>query len=187
MTTFDRSEVEAAFRKYWQLGAVGEDWDAWVDQCFTPDVTYVEHILGDRNGREEVRAWIKPTMEEYGSIYTAYEWHVVSDDGRVIAYMQNRRDHPDPSQPPIDFAGITVLQYAGDGMFSLEEDFWSLPEGVRTMEQYTEACKEHDPDFPSRRTRRSWGNGPDWTQGADTYDASRGARVARGEQVPPVS
>ena len=38
MTTFDRDEVEAAFRNYWELGAAGEDWDAWCDQCFTEDV-----------------------------------------------------------------------------------------------------------------------------------------------------
>ena len=97
MTTFDRDEVEAAFRKYWELGAVGEDWDAWCDECFTDDVTYIEHILGNKQGREAVRAWIKPTMEEYGAIYTAYEWHMVGADGRVVVYMQNRRDHPDAS------------------------------------------------------------------------------------------
>ena len=89
-------EVEAAFRNYWELGAVGEDWDAWCDQCFTEDVTYIEHILGIKHGREAVRAWIKPTMEDYGEIYTAYEWHMVGDDGRVVVYMQNRRDNPEP-------------------------------------------------------------------------------------------
>src|SRR5438105_1603534 len=49
--TFDRDELEAAFRTYWQLGAVGEDWDAWCDTCFTEDVTYVEHVLGNKQGR----------------------------------------------------------------------------------------------------------------------------------------
>jgi hypothetical protein len=29
-------------------------------------------------GREAVRTWIKPVMERYGEIYTAYEWHVVT-------------------------------------------------------------------------------------------------------------
>ena len=57
---FDLEEVEAAFRNYWQLGAAGEDWDTWCDQCFTAVVTYVEHILGNKVGREAVRAWIKP-------------------------------------------------------------------------------------------------------------------------------
>jgi hypothetical protein len=166
---YDVNEVEQAFRQYWQLGAVGENWDVWCDTCFTEDVTYVEHVLGNKLGREAVRAWIKPTMRDYGEMYTAYEWHMVEASGRVVVYMQNRRDNPDPSAPPIDFPGITVLQYAGTGMFSLEEDFWSLVEGTRTMKQYIQACKEFDPEAPAKRTRKNWGNGPDWTRGAATY------------------
>jgi hypothetical protein len=169
MTTLDREEVESAFRTYWQLGAVGESWDVWCDRCFTEDVTYIEHVLGTKNGREAVRAWIKPTMEDYGAIYTAYEWHMVGDEGRVVVMMQNRRDNPQPGAPSIDFPGITVLQYAGDGMFSLEEDFWSLPEGIRTMKQYDAACRDFDPEHPKKRTRLNWGNGPDWTRGAASY------------------
>jgi hypothetical protein len=172
--TFDRDEVEAAFRKYWELGAVGEDWDAWCDECFTADVTYIEHQLGNRNGREEVRAWIKPTMEEYGSIYTVYEWHIIEGD-RLVVSMQNRRDHPDAAQPPIDFRGITILEYAGDGKFSSEEDFWSIAEGVATMKQWIAATRDHA-DFLAQRTRRDWGSGPAWTIGAPTFAGSLGAR-----------
>ncbi len=173
---YDVEEVERAFRRYWALGAVGEDWDAWCDQCFTDDVNYVEHVMGTKHGREEVRAWIKPTMEQYGEIYTAYEWHMVGDDGRVVVYMQNRRDNPEAGAPPIDFAGMTVLQYAGGGKFSLEEDFWSLPEGMATMKQYAEACRLHDPDFAQQRTRRNWGDGPEWTRGAASFATGAAAR-----------
>jgi hypothetical protein len=173
---YAREEVEQAFRKYWALGAVGEDWDAWCDECFTDDVHYVEHILGTKEGREAVRQWIKPTMAEYGEIYTAYEWHMTGDDGRVVVYMQNRRDNPEPGGDPIDFPGITVLQYAGDRRFSLEEDFWSLTEATRTLKQYQQLCAEHDPDHPAKRTRGNWGRGPGWTRGADDYSGSLGAR-----------
>ena len=80
--------------------------------------------------------------------------------------MQNRRDNPEPGAPPIDFPGMTVLQYAGNGMFSLEEDFWSLTEGTRTMKQYVAAVREVRPRrIRQKRTRLNWGNGPDWTQG----------------------
>ncbi len=96
-------------------------------------------------------------MEEYGEIYTAYEWHMVDDDGRVVVYMQNRRDNPEPGAPPIDFPGMTVLQYAGDGMFSLEEDFWSLPEGIETAKRYAAACTQFDPDFPQPSARAATG------------------------------
>lgn len=177
MTEYDLDEVEQAFRAYWRAGAVEEDWDRWVE-CFTPDVVYVEHILGDKHGREEVRAWIKPIMAEFGELYTVYEWHVCDPSGRVVVYMQNRRDHPVVGEAPIDFPGITVLEYAGGGQFSREEDFWSLPAGQRTMGVYREACDRHDPEFPARRTRRDWGNGPDWARGAPRYAESPGAAAS---------
>ncbi len=115
-------------------------------------------------------------MEDYGEIYTVYEWHMIGDDGRVVVYMQNRRDNPEPGAPPIDFPGMTVLEYAGDGKFSLEEDFWSLTEGTETLKRFSAACKQFDPDFRAKRTRDNWGNGPEWTQGASTYAESRGAQ-----------
>jgi hypothetical protein len=37
------------------------------------------------------------------------------------------------------------------------------------MRQYAEACKQFDPDHAKKRTRRNWGNGPDWTRGAASY------------------
>ena len=146
-------------------GRDGEDWDAWSD-LFTEDVEYIEHILGSKHGREEVRNWIKPIMAEFGEMYTAYEWHMCEPSGRIVVYMQNRRDNPDPSAPPIDFPGMTVLQYAGDGKFSLEEDFWSLVEGQRTMKEYEEACaarprrpEEAHPSSLGERSRLDEGRG----------------------------
>ncbi|TMA35561.1 MAG: nuclear transport factor 2 family protein, partial [Deltaproteobacteria bacterium] len=91
---FSRDELEQAFRTYWRTGAVGEDWNAWAD-LFTEDCLYVEHMYGTMRGREAVRRWIVPIMEKYGEIYTGYEWHVVDPaSGRIILYVQNRRDHP---------------------------------------------------------------------------------------------
>ena len=177
MPEYDIAEVEDAFRTYWRTGAVDEDWDAWAD-LFTDDAEYREYFLGFMRGREEIRAWIKPIMAEYGELYTAYEWHMCEPSGRCVVDMQNRRDNPDPSAPPIDFPGMTVLQYAGGGKFSMEEDFWSVKGGMETVEQYATACQQHDPDHSKKRTRLHWGNGPEWTQGASSYDESAGARKA---------
>jgi hypothetical protein len=121
------------------------------------------------SGREEVRAWIKPIMEDFGELYTAYEWHQIGDDGRVIAYMQNRRDNPEVGEAPIDFPGVTILQYAGDGRFSLEEDFWAYPTAMDASKRYAEACAAHDPGHKTKRTRLDWGDGPDWTVGAASW------------------
>ncbi len=165
---FDGDELEAAFRLYWQTGAVGEDWDAWAD-LFTEDAQYVEHVLGNLHGREAIRNWIKPTMEQFCELYTAYEWHTVDpEQGRVIVYMQNRRDHPSGSGV-IDFPGITILDYAGKQQWKKEEDYWAVPTAHKATEEYSKARKELDPAHKQKRTRYDWGNGPEWTRGARTF------------------
>lgn len=174
MGKYSRAELERAFQLYWRTGAVGEDWDAWAD-LFTEDATYVEHVLGTMKGREAIRAWIKPIMEQFGELYTAYEWHTIDEDGgRAIVYMQNRRDHPS-GNGTIDFPGITILEYAGNNQWKLEEDYWAVARGQETIKEYEQACKEHDPDHKKKRTRLHWGNGPAWTQGARSY-AERAAK-----------
>ena len=168
MGRFSREEIEQAFQRYWSTGAVGEDWDGFAD-TFTEDVRYVEHVLGTMNGREAVRSWIKPIMEEFCELYTAYEWHVVDEEReRVIVYMQNRRDHPSGTGT-IDFPGVTILHYAGNGLFDLEEDYWAVPAGRATVAEYAEACEKYDPDHKSKRTRLDWGDGPAWTRGAKSF------------------
>jgi hypothetical protein len=174
MPQFSREEMEQAFRAYWQAGAVGENWDAWAD-LFTEDAEYVEHVLGNLKGREAIRAWIKPIMAQYGELYTAYEWHTVDpENGRVIVYMQNRRDHPSGSGV-IDFPGVTILQYAGNGKWKREEDFWAFSTATTATQAYADACEKFDPDHRRKQTRLHWGNGPAWTKGARSY-AERTAR-----------
>ena len=173
MATFDRDELESAFRTYWRTGAVGEDWDAWAN-LFTEDCTYFEHYYGSMKGREAVRAWIKPVMERYGEIYTAYEWHTIDvDRGRVIFYMQNRRDDPS-GQGTHDFPGVSLLEYAGNGKWKREEDFWAWKQREVAMKSYEDACRRIDPEHPKKKTRWHWGNGPAWTQGARSF-AERGS------------
>src|SRR5438067_1416081 len=110
-----------------------------------------------------------PTMQQYPELYTAYEWHTIdADAGRVIVYMQNRRDHPG-GQGTIDFPGVTILDYAGGGLWRREEDFWAVSTAYRTVEEYAEASKLHDPEHREKRTRLHWGNGPEWTQGGRSY------------------
>ena len=167
MAKYTREELEQVFQTYWRTGAVGEDWDAWAD-LFTTDCEYVEHVYGTMRGRETVRAWIKPIMERYGELYTAYEWHVVDPDrGRVVVAMQNRRDDPGGG-PPIDFPGVTILDYAGGGLWSREEDYWSTRGREAAMRAWEAAVRTH-PDAAARRTRRDWGNGPDWTRGGGSW------------------
>ena len=168
MARYGRDEIENAFRRYWQAGAVGERWDDWAD-LFTEDADYVEHVLGNLKGREAIRAWIKPIMEQFCELYTVYEWHSVDPElGRVVVYMQNRRDHPS-GKGVIDFPGITILDYEGNDRWKREEDFWAVPAAHQSVSDYSAACKQYDPDHQQKRTRFNWGDGPDWTRGARTW------------------
>ena len=166
---FRVEEVEEAFRVYWNTGMIREDWDAWSD-LFTEDVVYDERVLGTMRGRETVRAWIKPLMAQYGEIYGVYNWHLVdpSGNGRVVFHMENRRDHP-CGEGYLDFPGMTVLEYAGDGKWSREEDYWAEKLGVKQYLAYEAALKEHDPRHRERRTRLHWGDGPEWTKGPESF------------------
>jgi hypothetical protein len=174
MAGFRRGEIEEAFRHYWQTGAVNEDWDGFANN-FTEDVLYVEHVLGTMRGREQVRDWILPIMEEYGELYTAYEWHTIDENaGRAIVYMQNRRDHPS-GRGTIDFPGVTILEYAGNGLWRREEDYWAVPAATASTQAYAEACQRYDPDHKRKRTRLHWGSGPPWTRGAPSWFERPGA------------
>jgi hypothetical protein len=175
MGKFGKAELEAAFQNYWRTGAVNEDWDGFANN-FTQDALYIEHVLGTMHGREKVRSWIKPIMEEYCELYTAYEWHTIDEEaGRAIVYMQNRRDHPS-GVGTIDFPGITILEYGGDGLWKAEEDYWAVPASRRALKAYAEATQKHDPDHKQKRTRNDWGNGPAWTRGAKTWFERAGAK-----------
>jgi hypothetical protein len=131
----DEREVAEAFRACWTTGSLNEDWVRWPDHL-TEDVLYVERFFGTMRGRDAVRAWITSLMEQRSDVHAVLEWYLVKGH-RVVLSMQNRYYSPDPERPHIDFAGLTVLEYAGDGLFGYEEDYWDVPGATRAYEQFT--------------------------------------------------
>lgn len=160
MADHDRSEVEAAFKRYWQVGNIEERWSDWAD-CFTEDVVYVEHVFGTMHGREAVRGWITQLMRENLHVHGALEWYVIEGD-RVVYGMQNRYFNPKgPEHPDIEFPGMTQILYAGDGLFRLEEDYWDMVLAKRAYREFHELLAEHGDahlaDTDERRAaRRLW-------------------------------
>lgn len=159
---FDLDEVEREFRRYWRVGLVAEDWPAWC-QLFTEDVVYDERILGTLRGRAAVEAWIVPLMAKWPEIYGVYDWHVADPSGRVFFRMENRRDRPGGGAP-IDFPGVTILQYAGGGRWSHQEDYWATLAAKDTAIEYAKLMAAHDPGHRARATREDWGAGPAFTR-----------------------
>ena len=168
MGKFSKAEIEGAFQKYWRTGAVDEDWDGFANY-FTQDAA-----LHRARARNHGRPRDDPELDQadHGGVLRALHRLRVAHDrrggGRVVVYMQNRRDHPS-GVGTIDFPGITILEYAGDGLWKAEEDYWAVPASRRALKAYAEASQKLDPDHKQKHTRNDWGNGPAWTRGAKTW------------------
>lgn len=162
---FPKREIEEAFRHYWRLGGAGERWAEFA-QLYTPDATLIDRVInGVKQGREEIRAYLERVMlSEMPALYTIYDWHTI-EGNTVTNGMINRFDNPDPNGAPLDFHGVTVQIYAGDGLWSWQEDYYSWMGMMNVREEYARLCQIHDPDHPKRRTRNHWPAGPDWAVG----------------------
>ncbi len=133
------NEVEAAFHRHWTVGSLEERWTEWPD-CLTEDVHYVEHVLGVMRGREQVRSWITELMAVRVDVHAVLEWYLIKEH-RVVLSMQNRYYHPDPACAPLDFPGLTVLEYAGDGLFGYQEDYWDVGRAKAANAEFTTAVE----------------------------------------------
>src|SRR5262245_20880072 len=161
---FSRREIEDAFAHWWQVGNAGERWTDWT-HLYVPDVEYHDYFWGPLHGHAEVDVWINAVMKGVPEIYGVYEWHVVDGD-TVVFKVQNRRDNPDDEGPPyFDFPGLSVLRYAGDGLWVSEEDYWDRDGARRTSIEYSAACERAGVrDSLERMTRRHWPDRPEWAR-----------------------
>ncbi|WP_418002808.1 nuclear transport factor 2 family protein [Mycobacterium sp. PDNC021] len=130
MPKWNRDEIEAAFDHYRnttnECGSTG-DWNPFVD-LFTTDATYIDHVLGTHTGREAIRAFIVPTMAVFpAKLMTSFRlgWHVVDcERGWVVCAMYNQLTDPGDGTV-FEAPNWTVLHYAGDNLWSCEEDNYS--------------------------------------------------------------
>jgi hypothetical protein len=148
----------------WKVGCVEEDWVAWTN-LFLPDVYYVDHFWGPLHGRKEVGLWIDAVMKAVPEIYTVLDWYTIEDD-KVVFHCQNRRDNPDGEGPRyFDFPGLSVLWYAGDGLWAAEEDFWDRSGARHTTAEYQAACQRAGArTLEQRLLRRHWPEDPRWAR-----------------------
>lgn len=130
MSKFTRDELAAAFETFEQTvdrAAQTKDWDVWVEH-YTSDVDYIEHAAGTMKGREQVRAWIWKTMTVFpGSYMTAFPslWSVIDEPtGRIICELDNPMVDPGDGTI-ISATNISIITYAGDGLWSRQEDIYN--------------------------------------------------------------
>ena len=156
---YSRDEIEAAFNRYRNAAdAAGRsgDWRPWVE-CFTPDLHYVEHHYGDFHGREALLAWITETMSQWPFTHMTlfpWDWYTIdADQGWVVGQVENRFD--DPGDGRVYQAGNwTRLVYAGDGLFSSEEDVYNPADFQPVVEGWLAAWNAHHEGPPSSPRRQ---------------------------------
>jgi hypothetical protein len=162
VSQFSRDEVEQAFRHYFRTGQLEEDWVAW-SQLFTDDAVYFDHYYGRFRGPREIEQFLEFTMGFSSHVYNPLVWYNI-DGAQVVYKVMNRADNPRPGGPPIEFPSLQVIQYAGGGKWSSEEDWWILAEMKRFAKEYDEACEAHDPDHRHKVSRLDWGDWVDWAR-----------------------
>ena len=135
----DRAEVETAFHRFWTIGNLDENWREW-PSLFTEDVHYIEHVYGEMRGRAAVAKWIESLMEKNRDVHAAIDWYMIRGR-RVVVNMQNRYYNPDPTGAPLDFPGITILEYGGEGLFRYEEDYWCVRTAKKCHAEFSAAVE----------------------------------------------
>ena len=129
--TFDPTEVREAYDNFVVAGESG-DWSAWAD-LHTVDGVWVEHHLGRFEGREAIRSAITSVMAQAPDSMTfPVEW-VVIDGNRVVYYPWQVLPHPTGEGEDFRFGCVTILEYAGDGQFSYQEDVYNPTEGEKVF------------------------------------------------------
>jgi hypothetical protein len=142
------AEIEQAFANYQAtVAGIAEsgDWASFAD-LFTPDATYEEHAFGSFTGREAIRSWVVETMTAFpGNTMTSFPiaWHVVDEPTRrVICEVRNLM--PDPGDGSVhEASNLTILTYAGDGLWSREEDVYNPMRFAQMAIGWAKVAQEH--------------------------------------------
>jgi ketosteroid isomerase-like protein len=131
-----RAEVEDAWRHFVAAGEAG-DWSAWAD-LHSEDGVWVEHHLGTFVGREAIRKAILEVMAPVPMMTFPVEWHVI-DGSRVVYYPWQVLPDPRGGDEVYRFGCVTILEYAGDGLWSRQEDLYNPREGQQVVERWLAA------------------------------------------------
>jgi hypothetical protein len=141
MVEWHRDELRQGFGHYQataQAAAGDKDWNAWAD-LFTEDAEYVEHLFGTMHGREQIRQWITTTMASPpGSQMDAFPvgWSILDEDrGWVVCQIWNRMEDPGDGSTHQAY-NVTLLKYAGQGLWSYEEDIYNPARFVSMIEAW---------------------------------------------------
>ena len=140
MGRWSRQELEEAFDHYQEMGrkaGTSGDWRCWAD-LFTEDATYVEHQAGTFGGREAIyNSFSKAMTPPYDEmIYFPIDWYIIDEErGWIVCKIWNRMKDPGDGSLHQEY-NFTLLKYAGNGLFSYQEDIYNPKFMVEMIEGY---------------------------------------------------
>jgi len=133
---FPRAEIEAAYRAIVAAGDAG-DWDRWAD-LHSEDCEWHECNYGVIRGRAAIKAKITELMAPVPMMQFPVEWTVV-DGNRVVYYPWQVFPDPAGGDAVYRFGCVTMLEYAGNGEFSRQDDMYNPAEGERVVRAWMAA------------------------------------------------
>ena len=148
MGQWSRAELVEAFERYLrqvELTCETGDWEHFV-QCFAPDAVYLEHAFGEFHGQDQIREWITTTMATFpGNEMVAFptSWWVVDEErGAIVCEIRNVMRDPGDGTAPYA-TNITILRYAGDGLWAGEEDVYNPAHFLTMVTDYLHTSAQH--------------------------------------------
>jgi ketosteroid isomerase-like protein len=138
MSNFPEAEIRAAYDRLVatrdRVEAGELPWDALAD-FFTEDATFIDPAWGRVEGIAAIREFLADSMAGLEGWSFPQEWTAVLDGGRLVSAWQNRLPGQRTDGSPYQALGVSILQYAGDGRFSREEDILNLAHVVELIQE----------------------------------------------------
>ena len=115
-----------------EIDAGKKPWAVLAD-FFTEDAAYIDPAWGRVEGREAIRAFFERSMAGLtGHGWSTPENWIMVDGHRVVSqWDQVLGERPDGK--PWFVAGLSILYYAGDGLFCYSHDMLNMSHVVETM------------------------------------------------------
>jgi ketosteroid isomerase-like protein len=128
MADYPREEVQRAIDALHSIrdgASAGKmRWEALAD-LFTEDATYIDPAWGRFKGRSSIRQFLRDSMQGLEDWKFPTDWCVI-EGNRVVSKFRNQLPGQRPDGTYYEVTGVSVLEYAGDGKFSFEEDIINM-------------------------------------------------------------
>ncbi|MDT4906019.1 MAG: hypothetical protein QOH52_4035 [Pseudonocardiales bacterium] len=148
-----RAELEQALQHYQvtvRRAHAEQDWNLFAG-LFTEDADYNEHAYGRFRGRPKIAEWAVRTMSTFpGNAMVEFPlgWSVLDEErGWIICEIRNLMQDPGDGSVH-ETPNLTILHYAGDNLFSYEEDVYNPTRFMAMVAGWAKVAEAHG-TFPA--------------------------------------